>query len=383
MNRTLHLVVVWFAILAVSAGPAVAQESWSTAQAENLLRWIDRASDEGITLPGDTKGRLRASIDEGDTEHRAEVANDAAMTLLRAWRGRCCGQRRPDWWHISEEMSDAELIEGLEQALAEGRLDLHLRSVRPHYPQYDALVAALAREEDAARRALITQNLARWRWMPAKPGKRFLLVNIASQQLELWQDNEVIERWRVIIGKPVTRTPVFTAQVSGIVFNPWWNIPSSIAAEGIASFVQRNPAAARAKGYIFQHGRYRQMPGDNNALGRMKLVMPNPYSVFLHDTSNSELFAEERRAFSHGCVRVDRALSFAASLLSADGWEEKQISEIIESDETQTVFLSRRMPLYIVYFTVEPADDGAIVFHEDIYGRDRNMGGGALGGFPS
>lgn len=112
------------------------------------------------------------------------------------------------------------------------------------------------------------------------------------------------------------------------------------------------------------------MPGDNNALGRMKLVMPNPYSVFLHDTSNRELFGEERRAFSHGCIRVDRALSFAATLLARDGWDMAQVNEVVASGKTRTIDLSDHIPLYVTYFTAEPAPSGDIRFLEDIYGRD-------------
>lgn len=352
------------------AHAANAAENWTPALAENLLRWIERTPEEGIVLPPESVAPIRAAINAGDRDRLDSVASEAAIVLLRAWHGRCCSARRPAWWHIDGAIGDAELRAGLEQALRQDRLDLYLRANRPRHPHYDALVAALARESDADRRAVIAHNLARWRWLPKDPGKRYLLVNIASQQLTLWEGHRMVGRWRVIIGKPATRTPVFTTRVTGVVLNPWWEIPSSIAAEGIAAFVRRNPAAARARGYMYQNGRYRQMPGDNNALGRMKLVMPNPYSVFLHDTSNRELFSEDRRAFSHGCIRVDRALPFAATLLAGDGWDLAGLEQAVASGETRTVPLSESLPLYVAYFTAEPARSGEVRFLEDLYRRD-------------
>lgn len=366
----LRFLALFLAGAMLASSPAAAQSGWTTAQAENLLRWIERAPGEGITLPEGTDTRLRAAIDSGDRERIAPLAGNAALTLMRAWRGGCCSSVRPAWWHIDGSVGDDELRAGLEEALAANRLDLYLRSVRPSHPHYEALVDALESETHAGRQAVIRANLARWRWLPPRLGERYLMVNIAAQELTLWEKGKPAEQWRVIVGKPATRTPVFTTQVSGAVLNPWWEIPSSIAAEGIASLVQSNPAAARARGYVYQNGRYRQMPGDNNALGRMKLVMPNPYSVFLHDTSNRNLFAKEDRFFSHGCIRVDRALSFVGTLLAGDGWDPAEVQAELASDETHTVILSQPIPLYVTYFTAQVENGGGVRFWEDKYRRD-------------
>lgn len=365
-----RIVIPFLVALAAFSQPAIAQSSWSTAQAENLYRWMERAAGEGIELPYTEKKNLRSAIDAGDLESLDTVAGQAALTLMRAWSGRCCGSARPSWWHIDVRLSDKELKAGMEAALEEGFLDLYLRSIRPSHPHYSALVGTLARENDPKRRQVIIANLERWRWLPAQLGERYLLVNIAAQELTLWEDGAVKDRRRVIVGKPVTRTPVFATQVSGAVINPWWEIPSSIAREGIASFVRRSPAAARARGYVYQNGRYRQMPGDNNALGRMKLVMPNPYSVFLHDTSNRELFAEDRRFFSHGCIRVDRALDFVGVLFAKDGWDLARVEQEVATGRTQTFELSDSLPLYVTYFTADPDADDGVRFWEDVYGRD-------------
>ena len=354
----------------LAALPAVATPVWKPVQAENLARWIERARSEAIDLPSGRERSLRAAIDSGDREQLDTISRTAAIELMRAWRGQCCGEQRPDWWHIDGTMTREDMQRDLNSALEANRLDLFLRSVRPSHPHYLALARALTRETDPVSKAVIAKNLARWRWLPASLGDRYLLVTIASQKLTLWERGSAIAEWRVIIGKPVSRTPVFTTQVTGVVLNPWWEIPSSIAAEGIASFVRRTPAAARASGYVYQNGRYRQMPGDNNALGRVKLVMPNPYSVLLHDTSNRDLFAEPERALSHGCVRVDRAVEFATVLLDSEEWNLAGVEAQIATNRTRSVDLSTAVPIYITYFTAQPNDAGEIEFLEDIYRRD-------------
>ncbi|MDJ0977584.1 MAG: L,D-transpeptidase family protein [Erythrobacter sp.] len=358
------------AALVACAQPVHAQTAWSTAQAENLYRWMERAESEGIDLPKAQGQHLRSAIDAGDLDLLEPIANEAALTVLRAWRGRCCGSTKPSWWHIDGSLTDAQLRAGLTAALEADQLDLYLRSIRPSHTHYSKLVEALTEETDPDRRKVMLANLARWRWLPARLGKRYLLVNIAAQELTLWEQGSLEGRWRVIVGKPVTRTPVFTTQVRGVVLNPWWEIPSSIAREGIASFVRRNPAAARARGYVFQNGRYRQMPGDNNALGRMKLVMPNPYSVYLHDTSSRDLFREDPRYFSHGCIRVDRALEFVGTLFANDGWDLARVDEEVATGRTQTFALSESLPLYVTYFTAEPDASASVRFLEDVYDRD-------------
>ncbi|MEZ5684357.1 MAG: L,D-transpeptidase family protein [Novosphingobium sp.] len=116
----------------------------------------------------------------------------------------------------------------------------------------------------------------------------------------------------------------------------------------------------------------RQKPGESNALGRMKLVMPNPYSVYLHDTPNRDLFAEERRAFSHGCVRVGDALDFASALL-APARSRADVDALVAAGETVTLDLPRPLPVYVAYFTVASDADGRLIYFDDVYGRDSRV----------
>ncbi|RZV31828.1 MAG: L,D-transpeptidase [Sphingomonadaceae bacterium] len=346
------------------------QLAWRPAQTENLLHWVLKADEEAIELPDGIEVDLRAALASPDRQRLDMAANTAALALLRAYHGKCCGPSLPRNWHISQTVSDADLRAQLAAALAQNRLDPMLRASRPNHPHYRALTTAFASEPDKARGRLLALNLARWRSLPLPRTGRYLIVNVAAQELTMWDGQTQVDSWRVIVGKTSSPTPVFSVEVTGVVINPWWIIPSSIAAEGIGAFVRRSPAAARAKGYFYSSRRYRQMPGDNNALGRMKLVMPNRFTVFLHDTSNRKLFEQDERRLSHGCVRVDRALQFAATLLSGSGWEQAEVDAVVAAEKTRTLPLSRPVPLYIAYFTAEPTSDGTVRFLPDIYRRD-------------
>jgi murein L,D-transpeptidase YcbB/YkuD len=205
--------------------------------------------------------------------------------------------------------------------------------------------------------------------MPLVMGDKYLLVNAASFEVSLWENDRKRKSWPIIVGKTKSPTPIFDATVNGVILNPWWEIPTSIAAEGIGSMVRNNPAAARRKGYVFQDGRYRQRPGPGNALGQMKLVMPNSYSVYLHDTPNKNLFSEPVRTFSHGCIRVGGAIDLVKTLLKGSATE-KQIDDILDSRKTTKFSLTRSIPVYIAYFTAEGREDGGLSYFPDVYKRD-------------
>jgi murein L,D-transpeptidase YcbB/YkuD len=242
------------------------------------------------------------------------------------------------------------------------------------HPHYWALQSAYDSEEDPDRRRTLAVNIERWRRLPNNLGTRYLMVNIPAFEVTYWEDGNIIDRRPVIVGTTRTPTPEFTTAVTGVVLNPWWEIPASIVAESVGALVRNRPSVARARGYVIENGRYRQRPGAGNALGRMKLVMPNPDSIGLHDTPSQDLFSSDVRAFSHGCIRVSDALNFATLLLRQDaGWSRADVDAVIATGRTRTVELVQPMPVYIVYFTAVPDETGRIVFHPDIYGRDPSV----------
>lgn len=362
-------------IIAVSGFPSYAQSAaprWEPAQVERLIEWLEFARDDALNIAASEVPKLRIAQAANDRSQIDRLATNAAMQLLEGFYQGCCDASLRTGWHIAGDRPAADPLAQIADALAQNRLDALFIGAEPHHPHYRAMRRAYARESDAARRATLAANMDRWRWMPRTLGRRYLLVNTASFEAMLWEDGKLAGRWEVIVGKTKSPTPVFAAQVTGVTLNPWWEIPSSIAAEGIARMVQRDPAAAAKRGYFYENGRYRQRPGPGNALGRMKLVMPNPYSVYLHDTPSQSLFERDVRTFSHGCVRVGDALGLAAALLGPTGaWTRARIDEEVAGGQTRTVELAEPIPVYVAYFTAEPGEDGTMRFFPDIYRRDR------------
>ena len=272
-------------------------------------------------------------------------------------------------WRIGSDDRKIDTQSLLLQALVRNDLTAYFDALLPRNPHYRALRDAYATETDEEKRATLAVNLERWRWMPLILGEKYLLVNAASFEVTLWEKDKPVRTWPIIVGKAKSPTPIFRATVSGVILNPWWEIPTSIVAEGIGSMVRNNPARARSKGYVVQNGRYRQRPGPGNALGQMKLVMPNSYSVYLHDTPNKKLFSEPVRTFSHGCIRVGGAIDLAKTLLAGSATEE-QIDDILASRQTTKLSTTASLPVYIAYFTAEGAADGTVSYFPDVYNRD-------------
>jgi murein L,D-transpeptidase YcbB/YkuD len=151
-----------------------------------------------------------------------------------------------------------------------------------------------------------------------------------------------------------------------VTLNPWWNVPQSIIAENGGRFGGGYEVRRTASGISV-----RQPPGPRNALGRLKIEMPNQYAIYLHDTPSQALFGRPVRAFSHGCIRTQNVRDFAALLLAQTGqWDRGQIDRAIDTGRNQSVSLPAPIPVYIAYFTAAATSEGDIVTYGDIYGRD-------------
>lgn len=347
----------------IGASPAPPPH-WSENQLEQLAKWVDIGRDEGLQV----KSRdFTQNALVGGQQERDEAATATANELLTSYRQGCCNRSLRSGWHIGRTWPDA--AETVAEAIALDRIDAVFAAARPSHPFYRALGETYSHETDASKRATLAANLDRWRWMPRDLGKRYLLVNAAAFEATLWEGENRVGRWAVIIGRTKSPTPVFEARITGVTINHWWNIPPRIAAEGIAAMLVRNPAEARRRGYVVENGRYRQRPGPANALGRMKLVMPNPFNVYLHDTPAQALFAHDVRAYSHGCVRVGDALGLAATL-AGPAWNRAKIDALVDVGQTRTIAIVEPIPVYVVYFTAEPNDVGGIRYFPDIYHRD-------------
>jgi L,D-transpeptidase YcbB len=280
----------------------------------------------------------------------------------------------------------------LREAAAAPSLERWLETMPFMHHDYAELRRALALAKsngDAKSEALLRVNLSRTRLLPADG--RYVLVNIAAQRLTMYEHGQPIDSMRVVVGKPVNPTPMIAGMIRSAAVNPYWNVPSDLAAERIAPHVVK-----QGLGYLKQLGyvvlsdwgdnasvvdpstidwqavadgriqvRLRQDPGPHNAMGRMKFMFPNPYGVFLHDTPDKELLNEAARLFSGGCVRLEDAPRLGK-------WLYGEPLVIKTTVPEQPIELDRPVPVYLAYLTAVP-DGNQVVYYDDIYGKDRSQ----------
>jgi murein L,D-transpeptidase YcbB/YkuD len=340
--------------------------TWQRAAAEALYRYVEAIGQEGIDPAGYDPDRLRAAIDSGDDMELNAVATPLFARLVGDLSGGYVrGSARVDW-HMPANVVDAARQRALLVRATGGDVAGALDSLLPTHPQYLGLKAALANTapDDNVRRDLIRANMERWRWMPRDLGPRHVIVNVPAFTAALVEDGRVVARHRAVVGARRTPTPQLTATITAITVNPWWNVPQSISSHmrSTAGYQVREVNGTRF---------LRQPPGPRNALGRLKIEMPNQWAIYLHDTPAQSLFDRPVRAFSHGCIRTQYVRDFAADLLErTGGWDRAAIDAAIGRGQTRTISLAAPVPVYIAYFTAAATTDGNIVTYPDIYGRD-------------
>ena len=221
----------------------------------------------------------------------------------------------------------------------------------------------------ADRAAQIAVNMERWRWLPEDLGRSFVVVNIAAFRLDVIEGDRSVLTMKTVVGKDYTRTPFFAAKITDVVANPWWHVPDSIASKELWPKQQADASYFARNQYVVRNGRILQRPGDWNALGRIKFNMPNGYNVYLHDTPSKSLFERTVRAFSHGCIRVEKPRELAVYLLGG----EEALDRALEAGVEKFIRLPEPEPVYVLYWTAWVGDDGHMEFHRDHYGRDGGL----------
>ncbi|MBS1664641.1 MAG: L,D-transpeptidase family protein [Bacteroidetes bacterium] len=221
-------------------------------------------------------------------------------------------------------------------------------------------------------------NLQRLKWMPEEDSS-YILVNIPDYRLLVYHRDSIVSTMRVVVGKAAHHTVIFSGQLKYVVFSPYWNIPASIVRNEIL------PAMKKDRRYLDRHRMeitgysaglpvIRQKPGPGNALGKVKFLFPNRYNIYLHDTPQRDLFEKDRRAFSHGCIRIQHPFGLASLLLSNNPkWNGKKIREAMNGSAEKWVTLQPAIPIYIVYLTAWVDNEGLLHFAKDIYGHDSEM----------
>jgi murein L,D-transpeptidase YcbB/YkuD len=219
----------------------------------------------------------------------------------------------------------------------------------------------------------IAANMERYRWLPRSFGQRYIFVNVPAFRLEAYDSGQKVMEMKVIVGQEYEdkATPVFADSMETVVFRPYWNVPPSIARKEIFPKGSAYMAANNMETYT-QGGQtaVRQRPGPKNALGFVKFLFPNDFNIYLHDTPNHELFDKDVRAFSHGCIRVEKPAELAQWVL---GWPADKVDQAMkDGPDDRGVKLPHKVPVYITYFTAY-INNGQLYFGNDLYGRDDKL----------
>ena len=249
------------------------------------------------------------------------------------------------------------------------------------------------------RIAAIELSMERLRWLPRDLGRRHLLVNIPESRLQLIDDDRTTLDMRVIVGRPDRPTAVFSDAVRYLVFYPYWEVPLTLAVEDELPKIQEDPSWVHKRNFEVLKGwddnaraldpesidwnsvgpdefpyRLRQRPGPGNALGRIKFMFPNGFSIYLHDTPTRKLFQQEKRSLSSGCIRLESPVELAGELLEGTPlWDRWRIDQVLEAGRQTTVPLLSPVPIHLVYFTAWPDELGEVGFHDDIYRLDPGL----------
>ena len=239
----------------------------------------------------------------------------------------------------------------------------------------------------------ILANMERWRWMPRDLGQFNVFVNIPEYRLTINRDGAETYATRVVVGSTKNQTPIFSDNIRHIVVNPYWNVPSSIIKNEIAPKTRNNPGyiASQNMELIYQGNvvsayqvnwaavgdtfpfRVRQKPGPGNSLGQIKFLFPNKHDVYLHDTPSKSLFNRAFRAASHGCVRVQNPMEFAAALTANETNIDRASLEAMFGPSERWVNPERQVPVHLAYFTVRVGADGELRSYADVYGHNAKL----------
>jgi murein L,D-transpeptidase YcbB/YkuD len=372
---------------AAEAEAAVSALSWQADQARDLLALVKASAGEGLTPSEYSVDALAQAIEAGDRVAVNHAATMAALKLATDYRfGRTPTADRVDW-HLGDKPNPSAMMPLIGRALAEGRVREAIEGLLPRSAEYKALKAALVDAKDPARRDRLRVNLDRWRWMPRELSGDHVFVNVPEYRVRLVKGGEVVAEHDAIVGKPSSPTPAFASEIEAVSLNPTWAVPPSLKAQKL-SFIRRNPKAAKRMGYSVKYDdggvSIFQRPGPANAMGQMKLVMPNQWDIYLHDTSEPELFGGQRRTLSAGCVRVDRPIELVGRILaeSESQWDEAQVESVLSTRRQARADLGVPLPVYVTYFTAAPDATGGVKLLPDPYNRDARVLR-ALGGKPA
>ena len=222
-------------------------------------------------------------------------------------------------------------------------------------------------------------NLERMRWMPSEPAGKFILVNIPEFVLHVMEDGKKVFDMKIVVGKEGHNTMMFTKTLNQVVFSPYWNVPPSIVEKELLPEMAKDPNYLTSQDMEIIGERdgipeIRQLPGEKNSLGKVKFLFPNSYNIYFHDTPAKSLFEKNRRAYSHGCIRLSEPEKMAQYLLQNDpAWDEAKIEQAMNAGKEKYVKLKEPVSVFITYYTAWVDEDGKLNFRADIYNHDEEI----------
>ncbi len=386
-----------------------------TAKAQSVIDEIASADDWGLSasafkLP--PAGDLTDAIDE---EATAEM--NLSLAILKYARFARGGRANPS--SLSKLIDQAPPLKDPNAVLAEivaaPDPDAYLQSLHPKHEQFQRLRAALlkARGKDDAnakpaserdvQRILI--NMERWRWMPEELGAFYVQDNVPEFMLYVVKNGKTIHSDKIVVGKLVYATPVFSSDMRSIVFNPEWTVPPTIVRENLLPGLRRGGGWFGSGSVLKEHGlkvkyngkvvdpgsinwssvnmaniAFTQAPGPTNVLGKLKFLYPNKHIVYMHDTIKPNLFKSAVRAEGHNCIRMEKPAKLAEILLAEDkGWDTKKIQDLLAKGYDASVVIDKPFPVHTTYFTATVDDKGNVTSFADVYGLDKKVALAVLG----
>jgi L,D-transpeptidase YcbB len=401
----------------VRSGPAV----WMTpmgfsAKAQTAINEIGKADDWGLAaaafdLP--PAGDLPATA---NAQAVAEIK--LGLAILKYARFARGGRANPA--QLSALLDQKPTLKDPKSVLTEIAAsptpDAYLRSLHPKHEQFERLRQALLkargeddtgakkpRNEPGIQRLLI--NMERWRWMPEDLGSVYVQDNVPEFMLYVVKNGKTIHSDKIVVGKLAYATPIFSADMQTIVFNPEWTVPETIVLENLLPSLRSGGWFGGGTSILREHGlqvkyngrtvdpasidwksvnmaniAFVQAPGPTNVLGKLKFLYPNKHTVYMHDTIKRDLFKLTVRAEGHNCIRMSKPDQLAEVLLAEDkGWQSTQVQDLVATGNNTGVSLDHPIPVHTTYFTAVVDDEGKVASFADIYGLDRKVAPAVLG----
>lgn len=248
---------------------------------------------------------------------------------------------------------------------------------RHGYKDNGIITAALVKDMNVPALTRLKQvllNMDRMRWMPQNPAGNLIIVNIPEFILHVYDGKKTVFDMVVVVGRVGNNTMMFNGDLSQIVFSPFWNVPPSIIEKEINPAIARNPNYLASKNMERVGNGIRQRPGPGNALGKVKFIFPNSFNMYFHDTPSKSLFGQDKRAFSHGCIRLSEPQKMAEWLLrDYPEWNTEKIVHAMNQTSEKVVKLKSSIPVFIIYYTAWVDHEGLLHFRDDVYQHDSEI----------